>query len=53
MIILEVETVDDYEWDEEAMLNIIVVEVDPENDRDEGATNWSTTSPTPAAPQME
>jgi hypothetical protein len=31
----------DYEWDEVAMLNVIVVEVNPENDRDEG----STTSP--------
>ncbi|KAF8347390.1 hypothetical protein F5887DRAFT_955485 [Amanita rubescens] len=52
MIILEVETIDDYEWDEEAMLNVIVVEVDPENDRDEGTTNWSTTPPTPVAPQI-
>ncbi|KAF8351044.1 hypothetical protein F5887DRAFT_1193531 [Amanita rubescens] len=52
MIILEVETVDDYEWDEEAMLNVIIVEVDPENDRDECTTNWSTTSPTPVAPQI-
>jgi hypothetical protein len=39
--------VDEHEWDEKAMLNIIVVEVDPENDEDEGAVNGSTTASAP------
>ena len=43
-IILEVQMIDEYEWDEKAMLNIIVVEVDLENDEDEGAINGLTTA---------
>ena len=52
-IILEAEIVDEHEWDEKAMLNIIVVEVDPENDEDEAAMNESTTASAPAAAQTE
>jgi hypothetical protein len=52
-IILEAEIVDEYEWDEKAMLNIIVVEVDSENDEDEAAMNGSTTGSTPAAARTE
>ena len=48
-IVLEVQMVDEYEWDEKAMLNIIVVEVDPENDEDEGAMNGSMTASARAA----
>ena len=36
--------IDEYEWDEKAMLNIIVVEVDLENDQVEGAINELTTA---------
>ena len=52
-IILEAQIIDEYEWDEKAMLNIIVVEVDLENDGDEGMTNWSTTSSAPASPPIK
>jgi hypothetical protein len=45
--------VDEHEWDEKAMLNIIVVEVDPENDEDEGAVNGSTTASTPTAARIK
>ena len=48
-IILDVQIVDEHEWDEKAMLNIIVVEVDVENDGDEGVTDWSTTASAPAS----
>ena len=48
-LVLEAQMVDEYEWDEKAMLNIIVVEVDPENDEDEGAMNGSTTTSARAA----
>ena len=41
-IVLEMRMADEHEWDEKAMF--IVVEVDPENDEDEGATNVSTTA---------
>jgi len=52
-VVLEVGTVDEYEWDEKEMLNIIVVEVDPEDeDEDEDATNLSTTSPALASNQI-
>ena len=52
-IILEAEIVDEYEWDEKAMLNIIVVEVDSENDEDEVTMNGSTTGSAPAAARTE
>ena len=42
-IILDVKIIDEHEWDEKAMLNI-VVEVDVENDGDEGVMDWSTTA---------
>ena len=48
-IVLEAEIVDEYEWDEKAMLNIIVGEVDPENDEDEVTMNGSTIGSAPAA----
>ncbi|KAF8736376.1 hypothetical protein AX14_000408 [Amanita brunnescens Koide BX004] len=52
-IVLEAEIVDEHEWDEKAMLNIVVVEVDLENDEDEAAMNGSTTASAPAAAQTE
>ena len=52
-IILEVQIIDEYEWDEKAMLNIIVVEVDLDNDGDEGVMNWSTTASAPASPPIK
>ena len=50
-IVLEVRMVDDHEWDENAMLNIIVVEV--ENDEDESAMSGSTTASAPAAARIK
>ena len=47
-IVLDVQIVDEHEWDEKAVRNIIVVEVDVENDGDEGVTDWSTTASAPA-----
>ena len=44
-IILEVQIIDGYEWDEKAMLNIIVVEVDLENDGDEGVMTTAASPP--------
>ena len=52
-IVLEAEIVDEYEWDEKAMLNIIVVEVDPENDEDEATMNGLTTASAPAVARTE
>ena len=52
-IVLEAELVDEHEWDEKAMLNIIVVEVDLENDEDEATMNGSTTASAPAAARTE
>jgi hypothetical protein len=52
-IVLEAEIVDEYEWDEKAMLNIIVVEVDQENDEYEVTMNGSTTGSAPAAARTE
>lgn len=44
--------IDEHEWDERAMLNIIV-EVDPENDEDKGTINGSPTASAPAAARTE
>ena len=53
-IIMEVQIIDEYEWDEKAMLNIIIVDVDLENDGDEGVpTNWSTTASPTASPRIK
>ena len=51
---MEVQIIDEYEWGEKAMLNIIIVEVDLENDGDEGVpTNWSTTASSTASPRIK
>lgn len=42
--ILEAQLVDEREWDEKEMLNIIVVEVDPEDDEAQDAANRFATS---------
>ena len=52
-IVLEVQMVDEHEWDEKAMLNIIAVEVDLENDEDAGAMNGPTTASAPALARIE
>ncbi|KAF8341913.1 hypothetical protein F5887DRAFT_1076297 [Amanita rubescens] len=45
-VILEAELVDEYEWDENEMLNIVIIEVDPENDNTCSSLNANQIIPT-------